>query len=338
VSASLKQILRFFGCLPPEPPASAEILPGPASAEILKELLAELEDLGRSKKHIRTLRRDAGKFLARFPRLENVTPGEVSAYLRGISSHVGPRRRNNIRNSIVQLFSFARERDYLPEERRTAAEKIKQINAPHDVVIWSPGEAKILLEFIPKEWLPCEVIGLFAGLRRSEIFRLDWSAFKWHLHDSEGRPAPVIAVTRHIARKIRTDRLVPILPTLAAWLLPYRHRVGPLYPGNFNTIQNLHSIHMVRLRRETGLARKDNANRHSFGTYRSAMIKNVAQLALEMGTSPRKVRENYNNPQPEELAREYFDHLLPPSNVVPMNLELSFESPSPQESCVGKTG
>ena len=102
--------------------------------------------------------------------------------------------------------------------------------ASHDIVTWSPGEARLLLEYIPREWLPLEVIGLFAGLRRSEIFRLDWRDFKWHVRDSEGRPAPVIAVRRQIARKIRTDRLVPILQNLAAWLEPYRHRVGPLQP------------------------------------------------------------------------------------------------------------
>src|SRR5436190_651209 len=216
--------LRFFRRLPAE---------APSSAEILKELLAELSDLGRSAKHIRALRTDVGKFAARFPRLDAVTPGDVSAYLRGISAHVGPRRRDNIRDEIVTLSRFARDRGYLPEERRTAAERIKKINAPHDIVTWSPGEAKILLEYIPREWMPCEVIGLFAGLRRSEIFRLDYSNFKWHVRDSEGRPAPVIAVTRKIARKIRVDRLVPILPNLAAWLEPYRHRVGPLY-GRFS--------------------------------------------------------------------------------------------------------
>ena len=59
--------LRFFRRSPAE---------APSSAEILKELLAELKDLGRSAKHINALRTDVGKFVARFPRLDAVTRRE----------------------------------------------------------------------------------------------------------------------------------------------------------------------------------------------------------------------------------------------------------------------
>ena len=154
-----------------------------SSAEILRELLADLRDLGRSDKYIGTIRLDVGKFVARFPRLEKVTAGDVAAYLRGISETVSQRRRDNIRNSIVTLFRFARDRDYLPEERRTAAEKIRQIKPSHDIVTFSPGEVRVLLDYIPLspirgpnpkiDWLPCEVIGLFAGLRRKARYSID---------------------------------------------------------------------------------------------------------------------------------------------------------------------
>jgi integrase len=319
-------ILRFARRFLPVLP-SAAVSAVPSAAQILEEMLAELDDLRRSSRHIGALRSDLGKFVALYPRLELVTDAEIVSYLRGLSSTIGPRRRDNIRDSLVQLFRFAKRRDYLPEGRRTAAEKIRKIKPGHEVVTWSPPEARILLEHISPCWLPCEVIGLFAGLRKSEILRLDWSAFKWDLRDTDGNLAPVIAVTRKVARKVRTDRLVPISENLIAWLQPYRDRVGPLYPGHFKSIENAHSVEMVRMRRATGLTRKDNANRHSFGSYRLAIVKSYDQVALEMGNSPRKVRESYNDPQPETLALEYFT-LMPPSreNVVPMNLELSFEA------------
>src|SRR5205085_8131370 len=158
----------------------------------------------------------------------------------------------------------------------------------------------------------------FAGMRTSEILRIHWSSVKF----GQG----VIAVSRKVARKIRVSRLVPISPNLTAWLLPYRDRVGQIYPGNFKTNENLNGDEMARLFKITGLDRRDNANRHSYGSYRLAVVKNFEQVSVEMGNSPRKVREDYNDPKPEAEGLEYFK-LMPPadsSNVVPMPLPLEF--------------
>jgi integrase len=284
---------------------------------ILDEMLDELRDLQRSDRHINGLRRDVRDFLAANPRIEKWTVAAIIGYLREL--RVGPRRRDNIRDSIVTLSRFARRHNYLSWERLTEAEKVRKIKPGNDVVTWSPAEAELLLEHISEKWLPCLAIGLFAGLRKSEILRLDWSAFKW-----EEIP-PVIAVARKIARKIRISRRVPILPNLGSWLEPYRAWVGPIYPGNFKTNENAFSLEMKRIRKRTGLTRKDNGCRHSFGSYRLAILKNSAQVAEEMGNSPRKVRENYNDPKPEAEAVRFFNLARPAKdNVVPMPLELEF--------------
>jgi integrase len=226
---------------------------------------------------------------------------------------------------LVRISRFARRRGNLPEDKISEAEKVPKIKPGHDIVTWAPAEAKLLLETVSPKWLPCEVLGLFAGLRRSEIWRLEWSAFKWDQRDRNGEAAPIIAVMRKIARKIRVDRLVPILPNLVTWLEPYRDRVGPLYPAAFKTNENAHSIEMSRIRAITGLTRKDNANRHSFGSYRLAIVKSFDQVALEMGTSNRKIRENYNDPKSELEAMQYFALSAPRlDNVIPLSLALEF--------------
>lgn len=288
---------------------------GPKSSDVLAELLGDLRDLDRSDRHINGLKWDLAPFCAAFPKLRKAREKDISTWLRG--RPVGPRRRDNLRNSIVQLFRFAQRREYLHWLRLSEAEKVRRIKPGHDVVTWSPLEAELLFANVSEKWLPCLALGLFAGLRKSEILRLDWSAFKWDL--------AVIAVQRKIARKIRVDRLVPILPNLLAWLAPYRDRVGPLYPGNFKTNENACCAETARLRQVTGLPRKDNANRHSFGSYRLAITRNYEQVAIEMGNSARKVRENYNDPKTEAEAVRYFE-LVPPSlpNIVPMSLALEF--------------
>jgi len=54
-------------------------------------------------------------------------------------------------------------------------------------------------------------LGMFAGLRPSEILRLDWSMIKF----DQG----AIAVPRRVARKVRASQLVPIERNLMAGLV-----------------------------------------------------------------------------------------------------------------------
>ena len=277
--------------------------PVPDSKKILFELLLDLEDHQRSERHRAGLKRDLEPFVAKFPKLELATEEEIASYIRQVSSKAGPRRRDNIRDSIVQLFRFARRRGYLPEHRKSEAEKIGKIKPGHDVETWTVHQAALLLEYISPRWRPWLALGLFAGLRTSEILRLDWSAIKFEQH--------LISVSRRIARKIRISRLIPIQDNLAAWLSPFLDQSGPIYPGNFKSNENEKGAEMNRLRKLLDLPRLDNANRHSFGSYRLATAKSYDQVALEMGNSARKVREDYNDPKPEFEGIAYFG-LVPP--------------------------
>jgi integrase len=302
----------------PTQPDTTEI----PTMRLVKEMVDELAELGRSQKHIRGLRNDLASFASRFPDLRKLRYEDVIGFLRERCEAVGGRRRDNIRNAIVQLSRYARRRNYLPEAQSSVAEKIRQIKPSHDVVFWTPGEAQLLLENVSERWLPCVALGLFAGIRTSEIFRLEYSSFRWD------QPAPVIAINRKVARKIRVDRLIQMQPNLITWLEPYRDRVGPLYPGKFKTIENAYSREMKRIRKSTGLERRSNANRHSYGSYRLAVIKDVAQVALELGNSPKRVRENYNNPRSEAEGLAYFALERPSlDNVVTMPLALGFGGP-----------
>jgi len=270
----------------------------PDSKKILRELLVDLEDHQRSERHRAGLKRDLSRFVDEFPRLEIAREEMIASYIREILARAGPRRRDNVRDSIVQLFRFARRRGYLPEERKSEAEKIGKIKPGHDVLTWDVQEAALLLENISPRWLPWLVLGLFAGLRISEILRLDWSAVKFEQR--------VIAVSRSVARKIRISRLVPIQDNLAQWIAPFEREIGTIYPGNFKRNENEKGAEMNRPRLLLNLARRDNANRHSFGTYRLSVVKSCDQVALEMGNSPRKVREDYNDPKPESAGIAYF--------------------------------
>jgi len=46
--------------------------------------------------------------------------------------------------------------------------------------------------------------------------------------------------------------------------------------------------------------------RHSYGSYRNAIIRNMPQLAEEMGTSIAMLHRHYHNPQPEQTGLQWF--------------------------------
>ena len=55
---------------------------------------------------------------------------------------------------------------------------------------------------------------------------------------------------------------------------------------------------------------KKNALRHSYGSYRAAITKNLAELALEMGTSVVMIEKHYREAVGEEVAAKYWN-LIP---------------------------
>src|SRR5207248_4608051 len=69
--------------------------------------------------------------------------------------------------------------------------------------------------------LPYIAIGLFAGLRRAEIERLDWSEVDFE--------SGLIEVTARNAKTARR-RHVTIQPNLREWLLPLRKHRGNVTP------------------------------------------------------------------------------------------------------------
>lgn len=311
---SIQELARFWVARNPSLSAA------PPTADIVAELIATLGEKGRSGKYLSGLRSDLARFAAAHATIGAVDEITLAAYLRTIKDRkggaVGPRRRDNVRDAIVRLFAFARDRHWLPQDRKTAASKIERINEGGEVTTFTPDQLALLIEHVSHRWRPWMALGAFAGLRTSEIFRLDWSAVKWEQR--------VIAVSSKVAKKVRVSRMVPMSDNLIAWLAPWRDTFGPIYQVRTRgQIESAHRRELKKLRKATGIEWDNNALRHSFGSYRLALVKNIAQVALEMGNSPEKVRENYHDPKPEDEARKYFAIQSPESvdNVLPLALE-----------------
>jgi integrase len=235
-------------------------------AEAVSELIATREREGKSRRYVRDLRSRLGQFAYRFgtAKMTEVEVGQIDDWLHGLK--IGPVSRNTMRLRISTLFEYCIGRKFCtanPVEHVAVSKAVDK--APG---ILTPDQFARLLSESTEDTLPVNAIGGFAGLRSSELERLDWR----EVHFESG----LIEVTADKA-KTSKRRLVKIEPCLAQWLEPYRGRSGRVAPAGLE----------MRLRKDRKRAGinvwPSNALRHSFCSYHLAVFEDAGKLATQMG-------------------------------------------------------
>jgi integrase len=200
-----------------------------------------------------------------------ITTAQIDDWLRSLG--ISPVTRNHYRRLIVLAVNFAVKRGYATGNPAEKTAKAKEPKA--DIGILTVIQANALLENAATQILPYIVIGLFAGLRRAEIERLDWSEI-----DFDSGLIQVKAEKAKGARK----RFVAMQPNLREWLLPVRkHR------GNITPAENFRQW-FDQAREDAGIGEwPNNALRHSFASYHLAQFKNAVSTALELGHTDTRI-------------------------------------------------
>ena len=208
----------------------------------------------------------AGEFGKR--KIQDIGATEIETWMNGKSWAM--RTRLNYFQDIRNLFGFAMRRGYRPTN------PIAQIEKP-TVTESSPGvlsveEATSLLNVCAsgaREMLPAVAIGLFAGLRTSELEQLDWRHID--LHENNIHVAPEIAKTRE-------GRDVEIHSTLRKWLMPLARTNGKVAPAKSYDWRLAHQA------KAAGITEwPKNALRHSFASYHFAAFKNAPLTSSMLG-------------------------------------------------------
>jgi hypothetical protein len=99
--------------------------------------------------------------------------------------------------------------------------------------------------------------------------------------------------------KTASRRLIPIPDNLHAWLSPLPR------DGQVLTSTQLQR-EVSALARDLGIQWPHNVLRHSFISYRIAMVKSVDQVALEAGNSASIIFKHYRELTSDEQADEWF--------------------------------
>ena len=236
------------------------------AVELVKELVAAKKADGASVRHVDDLDSRLNIFADNFDGkpVATITSTEIDDWLRSLP--VSAVTRNHYRRLIVLAFNFAVKRGYATDNPAAKTDKAKE--RAGDIGILSVAESARLLESATPDILPYIAVGLFAGLRRAELERLDWSEI-----DFESGLIEVKAEKSKTAQR----RLVTMQPNLREWLLPVRKHKGNITPERFNA-------QFVQARKAAGITDwPDNALRHSFASYHLAHFKNAALTALELG-------------------------------------------------------
>ena len=179
--------------------------------EVVDELLAARQQDGASRSYVSQLKTVLTRFADAFPgEILDLASSDVDAWLRGLDVSAGS--RNSMLLCVKVLFSFARERNYLPAERMTAAEQIKKVKVKNDdVSVFTPKEMAKILHAAPPHLVPILAIGAFSGIRMAELNRLDWSAVDLERGHIELRASQAKTASR---------RIIPITDNLRAWIEP----------------------------------------------------------------------------------------------------------------------
>ena len=268
--------------------------------DALWEILEAKEKDGLPARYVADLRSRLGNFAKTFGErfMADISTKEVAEWLRARKVHATT--RNNDRRALVVFFSWGVDMGYVPTNPVSRVPQARTKDSP--VEIFTPGQLRIILDNAPADVLPVLAIGAFAGLRSSEIERLDWSEINF-LKDH-------IEVTA-AKSKTASRRFAPLNSSLKKWLKPLAKSKGPVAPANM--AERLWKYHLVLAKKDKEKKRPavkwiDNGLRHSFASYSIAQEEDAARVALWLGhTDARITFRHYQERATTDEAAEWFE-------------------------------
>ena len=145
--------------------------------------------------------------------------------------------------------------------------------------------------------LPALVLGMFSGLRPSEARALDLATINFA---SDGFRTPAFHRTGEPTKT--GARVAPLTPACKAWMASQTRRTGFAWEGTDEAYQT----EMRGVLEAAGVKNIYDGARHSFISYRTAEIRDVARVADECGNSPNVIKKYYREITTAEAAKVFF--------------------------------
>ncbi len=263
-------------------------------AELVMEFQTAKRREGKSDRYLMDLKSRLGRFAGDFGdrKTATVEPREIDAWLQNLP--LGPQSRNNFRQAIHVLFRYAVTHGHASENPVAKTVKVKLAGpAPK---IFTPAQVEALLTAarqLAPEILPALVLGLFAGLRETEMARLDWAEV-----DLEGLQIEVKAdPTARIA-----GRRIEMESHLVAWLAPHVQAGGRVMPPDFHARREM-VCKAARIR-----SWPEEVMRHSFTAHHLVYFQAGTRTARHLGYADASMLdERYRRRVEEQEADRYWN-------------------------------
>jgi len=265
-------------------------------AEAVEEIIKAKEENGACDAYVGDLRRRYRKFAASFAcEVSSVTGPMVQQWLDALdgSNHDYMKHRG----LLSVFFNFCKKRGYCAANLAEETDSRKFTHA--EAQVYTADEFKKLLNAFPMRSLAGYCIAGFAGLRIAEIARLCWQ--------DVNLPERHIIVSAGIA-KTSSRRVVPISDNLAAWL--EKAKPAGAQPGHkiWEVSENILTWEHDTVSEKAGVPWKNNAMRHSFCSYRLAVLRgDYVKTAFEAGNSPKMIQKHYQALVTEAQAKAWFE-------------------------------
>lgn len=262
-------------------------------------------------RHLGNVRRDleamAKAFAGRV--LVDISDSDLKAWWESRTTGRSGKTRNEARGNLVAFWNWA-VRDGIHPKEVTAAEKLPRVELGIcERRVLTPAELLAVAGAVREEWRVWVVLGAFCGLRPEEIaptgrkiksrrnkrgLRCEEIDFEWK----------VIRVPAEVS-KVGAPRIVPLCAAALEWLEWAGLEAGQTGPVCLrNPSEEDETARLGKEVFKTGWPQ--DALRHSYGSFRNAILRNLPQVAEEMGTSETMLRRHYHNPRTLEEGTEWF--------------------------------
>lgn len=280
--------------------------------ESVKRFLAwKVEKAGEETRHLANVRRDVAAVAVAFhgQAVVDVSPAELKAWWDARVKGKAAKTRNDVRANLVAFWNWARWDGIFPKEV-TPAEKLPKAVVGHgERRVLTVKELAAVLGMVDVRWRAWVVLGAFCGLRPEEIAPQAGAGMskkgKRGIHAEEiDFRFRVIHLPAEVS-KVKTPRKVPLSEAALQWLAWAGVEEGQT--GPVCLLNPSEEGETARLGKEVfGDGWPQDALRHSYGSFRNAVLRNLPQVAEEMGTSEAMLRRHYHNPKTTEEGEEWF--------------------------------
>lgn len=235
---------------------------------------------------------------------------DLTAWWETRCAAAGWKRKKDIRAGLVQFWRWALKESIAGPEPVTVAERLPEIGSePCAREILTLEQFHAMAAAILPEFRAWFALGCFGGLRPEEIAPPDGKSKKRHkrgIHCEEiDFEFSVLRIAAAVSKGGKRPRIVPMNDALRHALEWAGIRPGMTGPTTLANPAKTGELNRLGKLIFGGTWPKDIC-RHSYGSYRNAIVRSLPQVAEEMGTSVGMLHNHYHNPRPTEEGNAWF--------------------------------